>query len=178
MRWALFPSAPDEYCQRQEETCQCRRHSHQSRAFGQVVGRVERITDPRHAPQIPATPSNHELSPHALLHMLRHVTVHQVSPVVSGHDECPLDCLAARGLDVKHAHGIEVVGQAVDHPLVPNGIFIDEGELASWMLETILDFGEQLIVTDPKINKWLGKSKQKDDAIDAENWLNWPGGNT
>lgn len=50
----------------------------------------------------------------------------------------------------------------------PRKIFIEEGELACWMLETSLNFGEQLIVTDPKINKWIGKSGQKDDAIDAE----------
>ena len=50
----------------------------------------------------------------------------------------------------------------------PRKIFIEEGELASWMLETSLNFGEQLIVTDPKINKWIGKAGQKDDAVDAE----------
>ncbi|MCK5347973.1 MAG: IS110 family transposase, partial [Desulfobacula sp.] len=50
----------------------------------------------------------------------------------------------------------------------PRKIFIEEGELASWLLETSLNFGEQLIITDPKINKWIGKAGQKDDAIDAE----------
>ncbi|MBU1800580.1 MAG: IS110 family transposase [Bacteroidetes bacterium] len=50
----------------------------------------------------------------------------------------------------------------------PRKIFIEEGELACWLLETSLNFGEQLIVTDPKINKWIGKAGQKDDAIDAE----------
>jgi hypothetical protein len=29
-------------------------------------------------------------------------------------------------------------------------------------------FGEQLIITDPKINKWIGKSGQKNDTIDVE----------
>ena len=47
-------------------------------------------------------------------------------------------------------------------------IFIEEGELASWLLETSLTFGEELIITDPKTNKWIGKAGQKDDAIDAE----------
>jgi hypothetical protein len=50
----------------------------------------------------------------------------------------------------------------------PREIYIEEGELAGWMLETSLKFGEQLIITDPKINKWIGKAGQKDDAIDAE----------
>ncbi len=50
----------------------------------------------------------------------------------------------------------------------PRKIFIEEGELAGWMLETSLKFGEELIITDPKINKWIGKAGQKDDTIDAE----------
>ena len=50
----------------------------------------------------------------------------------------------------------------------PRKIFIEEGELAGWLLETSLNFGEQLVITDPKINKWIGKAGQKDDAIDAE----------
>jgi hypothetical protein len=50
----------------------------------------------------------------------------------------------------------------------PRKIFIEEGELAGWMLETSLKFGEELIITDPKINKWIGRAGQKDDTIDAE----------
>jgi len=50
----------------------------------------------------------------------------------------------------------------------PRKIFIEEGELASWLLETSLEFGETLIITDPKINKWIGKAEKKDDTIDAE----------
>lgn len=50
----------------------------------------------------------------------------------------------------------------------PRKIYIEEGELAGWLLETSLKFGEQLVVTDPKINKWIGKAGQKDDTIDAE----------
>ena len=38
----------------------------------------------------------------------------------------------------------------------PRKLFIEEGELASWMLETSIKFGEKLIITDPKINKWIG----------------------
>lgn len=50
----------------------------------------------------------------------------------------------------------------------PRKIFIEEGELANWLLETSLKFGENLVITDPKINKWIGKAGKKDDAIDAE----------
>ena len=50
----------------------------------------------------------------------------------------------------------------------PRKIYIEEGELADWLLETSLKFGEKLIITDPKINKWIGKAGKKDDKIDAE----------
>ncbi len=39
-------------------------------------------------------------------------------------------------------------------------ISIEEGELAGWLLETGLKFGERLIITDPKINQWIGKAGQ------------------
>jgi len=50
----------------------------------------------------------------------------------------------------------------------PRKIFIEEGELAGWLLETSLKFKERLVVTDPKTNKWIGKAGQKNDTIDAE----------
>jgi len=50
----------------------------------------------------------------------------------------------------------------------PRKIFIEEGTLASWLLETSMRHGEELIIADPKINKWIGKSINKDDEIDAE----------
>jgi len=50
----------------------------------------------------------------------------------------------------------------------PRNIYIEEGELAGWLLETSLKFRENLIITDPKINKWIGKSGKKNDKIDAE----------
>jgi len=50
----------------------------------------------------------------------------------------------------------------------PREIYIEEGELAGWMFETSLKFGEKLIITDPKINKWIGKAGQKNDTVDAE----------
>jgi len=49
----------------------------------------------------------------------------------------------------------------------PRKIYIEEGELANWLLETSRRFGEQLIITDPRENKWISKAKQKNDPIDA-----------
>ena len=49
----------------------------------------------------------------------------------------------------------------------PRKIYIEEGELASWLLETSLKFDEQLIIADPKKNKWISKAGQKNDPIDA-----------
>ncbi|MBW2655097.1 MAG: hypothetical protein JRC91_09270 [Deltaproteobacteria bacterium] len=40
----------------------------------------------------------------------------------------------------------------------PRKIFIEEGELAGWLLETSLKFREKLVITDPKTNKWIGKA--------------------
>jgi len=30
--------------------------------------------------------------------------------------------------------------------------------MAGWLLETSLNFGEHLIIKDPKIDKWVGKA--------------------
>ena len=49
----------------------------------------------------------------------------------------------------------------------PRTIYIEEGTLAAWALETCVRFGEKLVVTDAKKNHWIGSSMQKDDAIDA-----------
>lgn len=43
----------------------------------------------------------------------------------------------------------------------PRKIYIEEGELAGWMLERSLKFGEKLVITDPKINKWIQRIKKK-----------------
>ena len=50
----------------------------------------------------------------------------------------------------------------------PRKIFIEEGILAGWLLETSLRRGEDLVVTDPRRNKWISKSGNKNDKIDAE----------
>jgi transposase len=50
----------------------------------------------------------------------------------------------------------------------PRKVIIEEGELASWLLETCTGYGEELIVTDPKMNRWIGRAGKKNDAVDAE----------
>jgi hypothetical protein len=48
----------------------------------------------------------------------------------------------------------------------PRKIFIEEGTLASWALETCRAYGEELIITDPKRNRWIGRAEQKNDTRD------------
>ena len=50
---------------------------------------------------------------------------------------------------------------------LPRTIYMEEGSLAAWALETCVQYGEKLVVTDAKKNHWIGSSMQKDDAIDA-----------
>jgi transposase len=49
----------------------------------------------------------------------------------------------------------------------PRTVYMEEGCLASWILETCHEHGEKLIITDPKRNKWIGKSDEKFDRLDA-----------
>ena len=49
----------------------------------------------------------------------------------------------------------------------PRTIYMEEGTLAAWALETCVRFGEKLVITDPKQNHWIGSSGQKDDPLDA-----------
>jgi len=49
----------------------------------------------------------------------------------------------------------------------PRKIIIEEGTLASWLLEVCTAYGEELIITDPKTNRWIGRAGQKNDEIDA-----------
>lgn len=49
----------------------------------------------------------------------------------------------------------------------PRTIYMEEGTLAAWALETCVRFGEKLVITDAKKNHWIGSSGQKDDSIDA-----------
>jgi transposase len=50
----------------------------------------------------------------------------------------------------------------------PRQVIIEEGPLASWLLEICVQNEEQLIITDPKRNHWIGLSGEKEDKIDAE----------
>ena len=50
----------------------------------------------------------------------------------------------------------------------PRKVIIEEGALANWLLETCTGYGEELIVTDPKKNRWIGRAGKKNDAVDAE----------
>jgi transposase len=49
----------------------------------------------------------------------------------------------------------------------PRIIYMEEGTLAAWALETCVRFGEKLVITNPKENHWIGLSGQKADAIDS-----------
>jgi len=48
----------------------------------------------------------------------------------------------------------------------PRQVYIEEGALAAWVLETCVQYGEKVVITDPKRNRWIGSSGEKDDAID------------
>jgi len=49
----------------------------------------------------------------------------------------------------------------------PRTIYMEEGTLAAWVLETCVRFREKLVITDPRKNRWISSSGQKGDAIDA-----------
>ena len=49
----------------------------------------------------------------------------------------------------------------------PRKIIMEEGTLAAWALEVCTGFGEELVITDPKRNRWIGSSGQKNDTFDA-----------
>jgi len=49
----------------------------------------------------------------------------------------------------------------------PRQVYIEEGPLSAWLLEICNDNAEHLIVTDPKRNRWISSSGQKEDPIDA-----------
>jgi len=49
----------------------------------------------------------------------------------------------------------------------PRTIYMEEGTLAAWALETCVSYGEKLVITDPKRNHWISSSEQKEDPLDA-----------
>jgi transposase len=50
----------------------------------------------------------------------------------------------------------------------PRQVIIEEGPLAAWLLEICNKNKEQLVISDPKRNHWIGSSGKKEDRIDAE----------
>jgi hypothetical protein len=49
----------------------------------------------------------------------------------------------------------------------PRTIYMEEGSLAAWSLETCVQYEDKLVITDAKRNHSIGSSSQKDDSIDA-----------
>lgn len=49
----------------------------------------------------------------------------------------------------------------------PRILFLEEGSLASWIVEVCHRHGEKTVVMDPKRNRWVAKDEQKNDPIDA-----------
>ena len=50
----------------------------------------------------------------------------------------------------------------------PRQVIIEEGPLASWLLEICTENKEHLVITDPRRNHWIGSSGKKEDPMDAE----------
>ena len=49
----------------------------------------------------------------------------------------------------------------------PRKIIIEEGSLSGWVSETCDQYKEELIVSDPKTNRWICSSGEKRDPLDA-----------
>ena len=60
----------------------------------------------------------------------------------------------------------EIIGYINGVPK-PRRTFIEEGSLAGWLLENFTNLGEELVVSEPKRNKWISHSDEKSDANDA-----------
>jgi transposase len=83
-----------------------------------------------------------------------------------------LDCAVVneRGQETKKQKmhtGVKGLMEFVKSIPKPRKIIIEEGTLASWLLEMCTAYGEELIITDPKTNRWIGRAGQKNDTIDA-----------
>jgi len=50
----------------------------------------------------------------------------------------------------------------------PRVVVIEEGCLANWIKDVLESRGEKVVITDPKENRWIGQSTQKNDRLDAE----------
>jgi transposase len=49
----------------------------------------------------------------------------------------------------------------------PRSIYVEEGTLAAWALETCTRFKEKLVICDARKNHWISSSAQKNDPVDA-----------
>ncbi len=83
-----------------------------------------------------------------------------------------LDCAVVneRGQETKKERmntGVKELMEFVRSIPKPRTIIIEEGSLAGWLLEICTAYGEKLIITDPKRNRWIGRAGQKNDTIDA-----------
>jgi len=83
-----------------------------------------------------------------------------------------LDCAVVneRGQETKKQRmntGVKELMEFVKSIPKPRTIIIEEGTLAGWLLEVCTAYGEKLIITDPKRNRWIGRAGQKNDTIDA-----------
>lgn len=83
-----------------------------------------------------------------------------------------LDCAVVneRGHETKKQRmntGVKELMGFVKSVSKPRKIIIEEGTLANWLREICADYGEELIITDPKTNRWIGRANQKNDEIDA-----------
>ena len=65
------------------------------------------------------------------------------------------------------ATGVRNFMEFVKQVPVPRTIYMEEGSLAAWALETCVSYGEKLVITDAKLNHWIASSQQKGDALDA-----------
>jgi transposase len=63
--------------------------------------------------------------------------------------------------------GVKGFVEFVKQVPAPRTIYMEEGTLAAWALETCVHYGEKLVITDPKENHWIGSSGQKNDPLDA-----------
>ncbi len=50
----------------------------------------------------------------------------------------------------------------------PRKVIMEEGSLAGWAKEACTRYGEELVISDPKENRWIACAGQKRDSVDAE----------
>ncbi len=65
------------------------------------------------------------------------------------------------------ATGVRGFMEFVKQVPAPRTIYVEEGALAAWALETCVSYGEKLVITDAKLNHWITSSQQKEDPLDA-----------